>query len=202
MHKAQISSDQSSHEYCCRNGLSLKSIFIGSLVALGLGFLLALFIAIFNARVFVVDGAGIANVSILGFIAILLCGIIAKFVGGWVAAYLGHSHSLLKGVLYGFSAWVVALFILIMIFSPMTTFFNTQLSGLYSSPPAGVESKVAIKEKKPVMLAHTSSTNIDTTPYTPYGLPLFMLFVCLCTGAIFSCLGGYSGTKYRQKEEC
>lgn len=196
----KMSSVQTCHEGC---EVSLKPIFIGTLVGLGLDIILAVLVAVFNPKVFLVDTAGIAVFSSVGFIILLLSVLIAHFVGGWAAAYLGQSHNScsLKGILYGFSTWVLGLFIFIAFFSQLNYYFEKQVMGLYSAPPAGVR-QAAVKEKQAMQVGNSSSEkNTDEAPYTPYGLPLFVLFVFLATGGGAACFGGYAGTKCRKEEE-
>lgn len=116
--------------------ISWTAIFIGAIVGIGLSFLLGLFGAAIGLSIFSMGANGVITLAVGGLIGIAICIIVSMLAAGYTAGYLGRlycpRHNL--GILYGFSAWTVAL----MLSAILTTHMSSYLAAYGAGPSAQV----------------------------------------------------------------
>ena len=103
--------EQGAHLHCHWKRLSWTAVIVGALVGVGLTFLLALFSAAIGLSAFSMDSTGATTLAVGGFIGVVIGILVSMFLAGWVAGYLGRPYAMGRnlGVLYGFTAWCLAL---------------------------------------------------------------------------------------------
>lgn len=116
--------------------LSWTAIFIGAIVGIGLSFLLGLFGAAIGLSMFSMGANGDITLAVGGLIGIAICIIVSMLAAGYTAGYLGRLYCPRRnlGILYGFSAWTVAL----MLSAILTTHMSAYLSSFGAGPSAQV----------------------------------------------------------------
>lgn len=191
------------HKHMCVKNISWTAVFVGALVGVGLAFLLNLFSVAIGLAAFSLDQNGMVTLAVSGFIAALIGAIVSMFLTGWVAAYLGRPFCVKRnlGVLYGFTAWCLALLIMVLTFMPVSRYVSVYTNFL--SNPASLT--VVASSPRIVMTAPVPSSTPKTVTNPPsvhpaIGIGAFMIFILFIIGALASCIGGHCGMTYRKNE--
>lgn len=184
------------HHYKC---ISWSAILVGALVGVGLSFLLNLFSIAIGLSVVSTTKEGLATLAVGGLIGVAIGTIAAMWTAGFTAGFLGykplHNHNL--GVIYGFTAWCVALILTVLLagqigqyVSAYTTFIGKPAAVVSVEPTTTTVASTTSKE------AVTVNTEKGINAIGVGGLSVFVLFFL---GALSSALGGYSGTDCRRR---
>lgn len=125
--------------FCKGRYISWSAIVIGALVGIGLSFLLNVFGIAIGLSAFNAASTGATTMAIGGFIGMIIGTIASMFMAGWVTGYLSRTFSFHRnlGVLYGFSAWCLALVITIVLASSATHFLSSRNYSL-SDPTSSI----------------------------------------------------------------
>lgn len=197
-------------EVCQHNSgfrcMSWSAVVVGAFVALGLSFLINLFGIAIGLSAFTTTSEGILTLAIGGYVGMLIGIIAIMYFSGWVAGYLGRAHCFGKysGALYGFTAWCVALILMILLASQTAQFVSANFYSLTNSDvevvrlvnvdvsaqsvtSADRNSKAAKAEMKREEIAENKTAKA-------IGQSLFMMFALFFVGAISSAIGGYCGS--------
>lgn len=185
-------------KYCFRC-VSWTPIFIGAIVGVGLAFLLNLFGIGIGLSAFTTS-ANVNTFAIGGFLGLAFGTIVASFVSGWVAGFLGKPYRYNFGVLYGFSAWCVALILLIILSGP-TVHFVTHLTQYVTNNSVVLGTNEM--GMNPVQPVQNNTATPAATPENSKDLAkvTFAIFALMFLGAISSCFGGHFGVMRRRKDE-
>ncbi len=209
IYEPQLPYGQDGRHYCTLRGLSWSSIFIGALVGFGLGFLLNIFSFAIGLTAFVPTTSGLMKLAVGGFIGLLIGGIATMFVSGWAAGYFARSHCCNPryGIIYGFTAWCLAVIISIFVAGYVGQFMTSQpyLAGQNSAIITNVHAQTmqAVSQKSninPPASANRAEQNTEMAAHN-LGLSLFITFVLFFVGALSSCFGGYFGMHSRIRKE-
>lgn len=192
---------------CCKKRLSWSAIIAGALVGIGLSFLLNLFSIAIGLSIFNTATEGAVTLAIGGFIGVIIGTIVPMFFAGFTAGYLGRPHCARRnlGVLYGFTAWCLALI--------LTALFTTHMGHYVSSYGNFVSNPSAV-----VVTSDSGSAGVTTSPATPApqsavmvidaqraanGLAMgtFLIFVLFSIGALSSAIGGHCGMRCCREDE-
>lgn len=170
-------------------------VFIGALIGLGLSFLLDLFGMGIGLSLFTTNTTGAIILSIGGFLGMLFGTIVAMFTSGFAAGFFaGHTCEKSQyGIVYGFLAWCLSLFLMIIFSLTISNFMNlkanfpilSQTTNEVISTTQNVTTSLnpmtSQKNTEPEKNVHTIGT---------ISLAMFILFI---VGALSSCFGGYTG---------
>lgn len=159
--------------------LCIKSIIIGSFIAIGLSFLFNLLnvgvgISAYQSQ------SGNISLAVGGFIWLLIGSCITMLIVGWATSLLSQTSCKIIGIIHGFSAWCLSLSILLFI-----TLYALKLT---------TESLTTLITSMPFTSLLTHSINTWANPpvkYTAGGIWAF--FIIFLIGAFASCIGGYFG---------
>ncbi|KTC93136.1 MULTISPECIES: hypothetical protein [Legionella] len=210
--------------------LSWTAVFVGAIVGVGLSFLLGLFGAAIGLSIFSMGANGVTTLAVGGLIGIVLSIIVSMLVAGYTAGYLGRLYCPRRnlGVLYGFTAWSVAL----MLSALLTTHMSAYLSPYSAGPAAQVNvgSPQALPSSQaPTTVAPTKGTNATSTTTENTSSPLtvqtsasqssngnqvitvqaspnalawgaFIFFGLFFIGAFFCCIGACWGMNCRRED--
>lgn len=197
--------EQGAHQHCHWKRLSWTAVIVGALVGVGLTFLLFLFSAAIGLSAFAVDSTtGAVTLVVGGFIGVVIAILVSMFVAGWVAGYLGRPYTMgcNLGVLYGFTAWCLALLITASFAGPIgryvasyTYFVSTSNAMVFEMrPPVVIENVTPVKAT-----ATTPAANQKAT--TSLAMGAFIVFVLFFLGALASCFGGSCGMSCCKKDD-
>ena len=194
--------------------LSWSAIIAGAIVAFVIGFLLNLFGAAIGLAAFTNTQAGVSVFAIGGFIALCIVAVASMFVGGMVAGYLGRSYCTKRnlGILYGFLAFGLSLFITALLATPMANFLAHYNQGLYGSSksiavianPARASSAVISRNETVTNVnQNTDSVTAATTEkdVNDLGKAVLLTFILFAIGAFSACIGGHCGMKCKCDDE-
>ncbi|SRR5579883_188694 len=199
------------HKIICLKRISWSAIFVGALVGLGLSFLLNLFSVAIGLTAFITNASAL-TLAIGGFIGLLIGVIVAMFVAGYTAGYLGKPYCAPRnlGVMYGFTAWCVAL-LLGVIFSTHMGHYVSAYSNFITHPRYVVVMEADTANAQPTTSAPTARDDnksgtvmVDVeTQRTGSGLAMgaFIIFILFFVGALASCIGGHCGMATCCKKE-
>lgn len=188
--------------------LSWSAILAGAIVGTGIGFLLNLFGVAIGLSAFSNTSEGVTAFAIGGFIGLIIIAVVSMFLAGMVAGYLGRKHCYKRnlGILYGFLAWSVALFLAFLLVAPATRFVTQYNHTLVPSAdvvvanPTGNSSTVINAQGATVNAPALNSTNSAAAATTEkaantLGMATFVTFILFAVGAFSACLGGHCGMK-------
>lgn len=197
----------SGHEHtnlCLLKRISWTAILVGALVAVGLGFLLNLFSIAIGLSLVTTNPEGMKSLAIGGYLGIVIGTIATMFTAGWAAGYLGRPFCLRRnlGVIYGFSAWCIALILTVLLAAHMGRYVGFYTD--FVSQPGSVH---MMKMEKPMMqveanVVATKSDKAETksavTPSTEkaanaLGITSLLIFTLFFIGALSACFGGHCG---------
>lgn len=191
------------HTHCHHKSLSWTAVITGALVGVGLSFLLNLFSVSIGLSAFTTSSEGLSTLAIGGFIGLLIVAIVSMFLTGWVAGYLGQPYCRDKnmGVLYGFTAWCLAL-ILAALLASTFGHFVTSYAAAMSNPPVE-KVNMTTQDNAPMVSENKKETGSEVTVNTEkaanaIGATAFVTFILFFVGALSSCFGGYSGCESRR----
>lgn len=185
---------------CCVSSLSWTAVIVGALVGIGLAFLLNLFSVAIGLSVYTTTTAGAMTLAIGGMVGLAIGIIVSMYVAGWVAGYLGRSHCVKRnlGVLYGFTAWCLALLITVMMTANMGRYISTY-SHFLSNPTV-----VTLTQDKMDVMGTTKATANSPVEVVDVvvtagnvGMGAFIIFILFSLGALASCFGGHCGMSCR-----
>jgi hypothetical protein len=193
--------------------LSWTGVVTGALVATGLGFLLNLFNIGIGLSVVNHTPEGITSVMVGGLIATLIGTMVTLFAAGWVSGFLARSYTWHKhlGVMQGFTAWCVALLIMLMLFSSNVGHFTLGSAVLADtfSPKATIA--VTTNENAPAISAkNVNRPQLTVNPEKAannIGKGALITFLLFFAGAVSACFGGFIGVCHegdccRTKDSC
>lgn len=215
----------SHYKNCKKRCFSWSAVFVGALVGIGVAFLLNLFAIAIGLTAFVQTTASSQTLALGGFIGLILVAIFSMGTAGWVAGYVGgmkfrysdvrsNADSYCNhGVLYGFSAWSLALIFTILLSSHIGKFVTVTMATLsnpsvivqtasyhqpyivnYSSQ-APVASNAATTDTAVVQSSNDSANKLAMTS--------FVAFVLFFIGALSACVAGHCGyDACCKKNEC
>ncbi len=185
--------EQGSHMHCHVRRLSWTAVIVGGLVGVGLTFLLGLFSTAIGLSAFSTGSDGAVTIAVGGFIGVIIGILVSMFVSGFVAGYLGRPYTMGRnlGVLYGFTAWCLALLFTVALAAPLgryvsayTYFVSTPNAMAFEiRPPVVVENVVPEKVTPAVVAA-------DQKAATTLAVGAFIIFILFFLGALASCFGG------------
>lgn len=175
--------------------ISWSAIIIGALVGIGLSFLLNLFSLAIGLTAFTTNDTGMTAVAIGGFLGFVIGTIVSMFVAGYTAGYLGRRYTAGRnlGVIYGFSAWCLALLLMIAFANPVASFVSSY-SG-YVTDHKRVMINNPYQTPSPSNGMSSAQTEQSANDAGKAGLVLFVLFFL---GALSSSFGGYYGMLYNK----
>lgn len=192
------------HYYRCKK-ISWSAILVGAVVGVGLNFLLNLFCVAIGLSVITTNQDGVTALAVGGFIGLLISVIVAMFVAGMVSGYLGRAFCPKRnlGVLYGFTAWSVALIFIVVLATHMTQFVTSYTNFLYNQTPAV---NMVNNDISPAVTATTQTTPAQVTvnaqkAVNTVGYSAFLVFVLFFVGAFSASLGGHFGMGRKCKED-
>lgn len=201
---------------CSPKCISWRGILAGALTAVGLSFLLSLFGAAIGLSAFHTS-AGVTALTVGGFLGLVIGTFAIMFFSGWVAGFLNRKHCSHKnlGALYGFTAWCVALVIMVLIasqtmqfiaynlytFTARTVTIDTTTKLFNSNSTTSSDAAVARVNANKINVERTSETN-DVAAEKLLARALFFLFAMFFVGAISSALGGYCAQKCESSSCC
>ena len=185
--------------------ISWSAIFVGAFVGLGLNFLLNLFCVSIGLSVVTTTSNGVASFAIGSFIGLLISVITAMFVAGMVAGYLGRAFCPQRnlGALYGFTAWSVALVLLVTFASHMSHFVTSYTNTIYNRPATvnvvNNNTAPAVTLDNPV---NPSEVTVNAQPaVNNLGYTAFLVFVLFFVGALSGSIGGHYGMGCKREED-
>jgi hypothetical protein len=186
------------HQCCSIKCISWTAIFVGAFVGVGLGFLLNLFSVAIGLSAFTTSPEGVTAFAVGGFIGFAIGGVVSMFVAGWTAGHLAHPYCPKRnsGALYGFTTWVVALILLILLSGPVNHYVASS-TGYISNHTIVIEHPPG-EHPAPAMTdtpASAEKVANDT------GKAAFALFVLFFLAALSSSFGGHFGMTCR-KGDC
>jgi hypothetical protein len=174
--------DVQRNKFCGVGCMSWTAIFIGGLVGVGLGFLLNLFSVAIGLSAFSTSPEGVSAFAMGGFVGFAIGVIVTMFTSGMVAGALGRHRcpECNMGTLYGFSAWVVALILAILLAAPAAKLVssNTLMLNSHSVVVHSANDAVAAVAPTPEAAKDLSKT-------------AFALFALFFLGAVSASLGGH-----------
>lgn len=207
--------DQFLHEQeqCNRSGNSTcmpwGGVVAGALIAVGLSFLLSIFAAAIGLSAFRTTYAGVTTLAIGGYIGMVIGSIAIMFLSGWVAGYLGRKHCYHQnfGALYGFSAWCVALVIMVILATQTMEFVSANLYSItnHKITTARLYNDSTATEHGYDHTAKSNAEEVNLNDEEATKLlkqSLFLTFALFFIGAISSALGGYFGVKPCKEMNC
>jgi len=197
---------QGHHHHCHHKAISWTAIITGALIGVGLSFLLNLFSVSIGLSAFTTSTDGLSTLAIGGFIGMLIGVIVTMFITGWVAGYLGQPYCAQRnlGVLYGFTAWCLALILAVLLATSISHFVTNYAMTVSHAPAASVnmttdESAPVVSETK--RTDHGSEVTVNTEKAANViGATAFVTFILFFVGALSSCFGGHSG--YEARRNC
>jgi hypothetical protein len=181
------------HAHGCRfKRFSWGAVLAGALVGIGLGFLLNLFSIAIGLSFVSNTNAGMSTLAIGGFIGLLIGTIATMLTAGFTAGYLGRFFTWKRnlGVLYGFSAWSLALILSALLAAHMGRYI-TVYSDFVSHPSATVSIDKHAGQEGAVVNADTEKSSKEL------GITTFLIFALFFVGALSSCIGGHWGMTCR-----
>lgn len=199
-----ITEQQGTHEHihmsCRVKCLSWTAVFAGALTGVGLAFLLNLFSMAISISAFSINKQGAVIVAVGGVIAAAIGVIVAMFMAGLVAGYLGRPYCYKRnlGVLYGFTAWCLALLMMVFIAMPMQRYVSIY-THFMTSPSMTEVAEVATVKMMPAITGNASPAKVTAVvinnPQVPAALAIdvFVVFILFFLGALASCFGGHYG---------
>lgn len=194
---------------CNGKRISWSAIVIGALAMTGLNFLVNVFSASTGLAGFTTNPDGLTSIAVGGFIGMLVGVIVVMFIGGWLAGYLGRGNgSPCAGIIYGFSAWCLALLITIVTMTQFAQFVSNNLYSMTEQAPGlrvttGNNSPQVTQQKKD---ANDSTNDVKTNVNVEkaannLGNLSFGIFILFLAGAITSGFGGYYGMRRALKTQ-
>lgn len=193
--------------------ISWSAVLTGALIGIGISFLFNLFAFSIGLTAFANTTAGPQALAIGGVIGLIIITIFSMGTAGWVAGYLGRPKSLHRdmGVIYGFTAWCVALILMVLLSSHFGSFISYNVSALQnpSSTIVTVDRNAAVNSPNPSTVTKNVVINNDATKVNvvnaqdtanALALSSFLAFVLFFIGAIASCIGGHWGARSCEKD--
>lgn len=192
-----------------RSSFSWSAVLSGALIALGLSFLLQLFSLATGLSAYHTNASG-TTLAIGGLLGLILGTIVSMGIAGFVSGCLGRYccyHSS-EAVIYGFSAWSLALLLSALLMLPLTKYASSYKETLFPKVLVSEElsKHVEVTQKTPATTSKAQSTNnvsqtevkVTPTALTGGSWTLFLLFFI---GAISSCAGAYCGMNCSKKHK-
>lgn len=188
-----------------RKCLSWSAILGGAIVGTGISFLLNLFGLGIGLTAFTNTPQGVSAFAIGGFIGLIIVAIVSMFVAGMVAGFLGRRYCIRRnlGILYGFLAWSVALFLVVLLSGPVASFFTRYNETMYHvtnstavANPSGGYSSLSAQGPTASELGKndTNSAAMSTEKKAnDLGKFSFVTFILFAIGAFSACIGGHVG---------
>lgn len=178
-----IKDDKTCHTNCF---LSWSAIIAGALVAFSLSALCNLLNAGLGLVAFPESFRGMVGLGAAGYVWLIICGIIAMFIAGWVAGRIVKGRvAACFGLLHGFLAWSLALFITLYVAGHFVS--NAAHAGI--SVDNRAEAARIIDQDMPRNdLTREDVANAAGT----MSLGIFFIFL---VGAMSAAVGGYVGAK-------
>lgn len=177
--------------------VSWSAIVIGALVGVGLSFLLNLFSVSIGLSLVTTSQSGMTTLAVGGFVALLISVFVAMFVAGTTAGYLGRSHCLKRnlGVIYGFTAWCLALILSVLLASHILKFVSNYTNFITNQATVSITQNTNMPAVTAVQKgANTSAVVVNTQKATNnLGYASFLVFILFAVGALASCFGGHFG---------
>lgn len=206
-----VTSVQEKDHHCCTKSLSWTAVITGALVGIGLSFLLNLFSVAIGLTAYTTSSEGQTALAVGGFFGMAIGIMAVMFTSGWVSGYLGRRHycqcvpgatckcNCNVGVLYGFTTWVLALILTVLLASSVSQFTSMQYESIKNTN--GVAVKVSSQPGTPVIAAQPAAPAKATgaraaseeAASKELGKDLFLVFLLFFVGAITSSFGGYVG---------
>lgn len=191
----------STYNGCANRIVGWSAIFIGALVGVGLSFLLNLYCFALGLAAFRTSPEGVMGFTLGGFLGLAIGTIVAMFISGWITGYLARPYCTIRnlGSLYGFSAWSVALILMIMLAVPVNHFITSYFSIL------GNQDTLIVKvgshndaQPGPQMNLINVNPEEAITSTGKIGLTAFALFFL---SALASCAGGDLSIRYKKDDD-
>lgn len=195
--------------------ISWSAVLTGALIGIGISFIFNLFALAIGLTAFANTTAGPKSLAIGGMIGLVIIAIFSMGTGGWVAGYLGRPKSLHRdmGVIYGFTAWCVALLLTVLLSGHFGKFISYNLSAL-QNPSYNISNVYqrdrAMNPNAISDVTNTNATNIQiaqgqgvvNTQDAAKALAKssFLSFVIFFIGALASCIGGHWGSRSCEKD--
>lgn len=199
-------------EKCNFKCLSWSAVIAGALVGIGISFIFNLFAMATGLAAFAATTAGPKALAIGGIIGLVIIAIFSMGTAGWVAGYLGRPKSMHRdmGVLYGFTAWCVALILTILLSGHIGKFVAYNASAL-QNPSYTITNVARDHVTSPAVTTEVTDTNsqvaqTDTVVVNAQdaakvlAMSTFVSFVLFFIGALASCLGGHLGFRSCEKD--
>lgn len=202
----RIYTQKHEHDHVCgHHRVSGMAIVIGALVAIGLGFLANILSLAIGLTAFPVSTEGKVAFAATGFVWLVVLAIVTMFIAGWVAGWLGRPLAFKRklGEIYGFSAWVLALVVTILLANSAGDYLTQrtymvdrtnpafQLTNQVTSAVTGqtARSSGGVRANTP----EAEAENLGTISFATF----FILFI----GALSATFGGRVGIRHRRRDE-
>lgn len=214
LNRKELRDDLIGNQGICHHlkSMSWSAVFTGALVGIGISFIFNLFAMAIGLTAFATTTTSLKTIAIGGVIGLLLISIFSMGTAGWVAGYLGRPRSLHRdmGVIYGFTAWCLALVLMVVLSTNFgkfisynvaalqnPTYFLTNVDNTMSVTTSGLTTTNA---NNPQTL-NTNQNVMNTQDATKtLALTTFLAFVLAFVGAIASCIGGHWGFRSSEKD--
>lgn len=193
--------------------ISWSAVFTGALIGIGISFIFNLFAMGIGLAAFSSATANPKSIAIGGVIGLMLITIFSMGTAGWVAGYLGRPRSLHRdlGVIYGFTAWCVALVLMVALSANFGKFLSYNLEAL-QNPTYVLTNGDTNKLINTTNADITNTTSTNPQPLTNQNvvtdqdatqaltLTIFLAFILAFIGGLASCIGGHWGFRSSEKD--